>query len=646
TTLWALTQPGAIRWGEQGIALETIELRSDEGGRIYADGELPSEGAGDLVLDIEQLQIANVMGLRQDTVAATGVFSLYTEVAGTQASPRFEGSMQLRRASYGGTELPDVRALFEYADTRLEAEAVFLRDSVQLAVAEAELPLNLALAGDAQPRLPEGPLLVELRADSLPLDALPHLTDAVADVRGRLRGHVVVRGSYEDPDASGTIDLDLARLTVVPAGIALREVAGVLRLRDERVVIDSLVAHSGEGLIRLTGAVEIDPLTEPSLALELKADDALVLDNEWGRVWADAALEIEGPFEAVHITGDIEIDRGVVYMPQTTQVMDLSDPAYARALDSLNVAPEVLPEPNPLLDNLRVDVNVAIDRSTWMRGDQVNVGIYTPAEAGPLVVHMDRGEEVLTVRGTVATGRGEYFFSGKYFEVVGGSVVFLGASELDPLLQITAQHTVNVPGRSPLGIRVIIGGTLSEPTFALDSDAQPPLSESDLLSYLAFGRSSSTLLQQRAGGLSGGRGSGSLVGNLGALATEQLATTALGAIVSDLERDTKRAVGLDVLRITPAELPPDLALDGYVNVLRGTEIEIGKYLTDRWFIASKARPTLVTPGARVEYQTARGFRWVITYEPRFLPRQPTFGTGVDPSATPILGSFLFFERRF
>ena len=57
-----------------------------------------------------------------------------------------------------------------------------------------------------------------------------------------------------------------------------------------------------------------------------------------------------------------------------------------------------------------------------------------------------------------------------------------------------------------------IGGTLSRPRIALDSDARPPLSQSDLLRYLAFGRTSSSLLQVEGSSLSGGGGSSNLAG--------------------------------------------------------------------------------------------------------------------------------------
>ncbi len=77
------------------------------------------------------------------------------------------------------------------------------------------------------------------------------------------------------------------------------------------------------------------------------------------------------------------------------------------------------------------------------------------------------------------------------------------------------------------------------------------------------------------------------------------------------------------------------------------EIEAGKYLSRRLFIAGQGRPTGETwPGLVVEYRTPGGFLWRTTWEPRYLPREPSLATDqvVDPKR--VSGSFLIWERRF
>jgi translocation and assembly module TamB len=217
---------------------------------------------------------------------------------------------------------------------------------------------------------------------------------------------------------------------------------------------------------------------------------------------------------------------------------------------------------------------------------------------------------------------------------------------MDPLLQLTAVHEVVQPGRDPLEILITVGGRLKAPVVTLSSDAQPPLPQTDLLSYLVFGTSSGSLMQRGGSGLAG-----SGAAQVGALAAQQLSSVVVGTLfeeaLADIEARSGR-FGLDVLRITAAELPEELAFDTYFqNVLRGTQIEAGKYVTPRLFVAARGRTTTeALPGLRSEYRTQSGFRWTAAWEPRYLPLLPAFGSGGTAEQTRALSTFLFWKWRF
>jgi translocation and assembly module TamB len=252
----------------------------------------------------------------------------------------------------------------------------------------------------------------------------------------------------------------------------------------------------------------------------------------------------------------------------------------------------------------------------------------------------------MVLEGTINTDRGDYQFMGRRFRLTRGAVTFGGEPELNPFIQVVAEHEVRLPNREGFEIRVVLGGTLEELDLAVESSAQPPIPQSDLLSYLAFGREAGSLLQLQGSALSGaGEGTGGLVGNVAGLAAQQLATVALDELIRDLERDAARELRLDVIRITPADLPPEIFTGSYIDVLRGTEIEVGRYVTPRVFVAGQVRPTLVRPGVRVEYRLPLELQWITSWQPRFLPSEPTL-TELEPDQRSIFGSFLFREWRF
>ena len=517
-----------------------------------------------------------------------------------------------------------------------------------LLTAEGRLPINLALSGVEGPRLARNaPLVLDARADSLPLEGLPTFTTAVSDVRGRVAGSLAVRGTVADPDVRGVVNLDLGSLRVVQPGVRLQDLAGTLRLAGDTAVVDSLTARSRRGTVRVTGGLDLATLTRPGFDLRIDARDARVLDNEQGKLEADADLALVGPWTGARLTGDLRIRRGVIFVPETdAQRIDLDAPAVTLLGDT--AALRVLPVQNPLLANLRVDVALTIAPDTWVRNSQANVQIYTPAEAGALTVSMDRAAQALALAGTINTDRGEYTFAGRRIRLTQGSVVFLGQSPIDPILQLKAEQEVRLPSRPAFAIQLLVGGTLRAPRLTLQSNAQPPISESDLLSYFAFGESTSSLLQPQTGGsITGGSGGGgALLGPIGALATQQLGATAVGTVVDQLEQQGRRALNLDVLNVTPAPVPPELALQGYFNLFRGAQYEAGRYLSSRWFIAGQGRTAAVLPGLRLEYRTLRGFQWVTSWEPRYVPQQPSLAIPQTPETERVLGLFLQWRRRF
>jgi translocation and assembly module TamB len=283
-----------------------------------------------------------------------------------------------------------------------------------------------------------------------------------------------------------------------------------------------------------------------------------------------------------------------------------------------------------------------------VRNSAANIEIFTPEDGNDLIVEMNGGPRTLALTGTINVDRGEYTFSGRRIRITQGAVVFLGESPINPILQITGEQQVRLAGRPAFSIQLLVGGTLLTPRLTIESNAQPPIAESDLLSYFAFGESTSSLIQAESGGSvgSGGSGGGELLGPIGALATQQLGATAVGAVVDRLEQGARANLGLDVVNITPAPLPAELAVQGYLNVFRGAQLEAGRYLGDRWFLAGQGRTAASIPGMRLEYRTPRGFEWITSWESRYLVSEPTLNVADTPATTKVLGLLFQWRRRF
>ncbi len=646
---WRTLRPSTIEWGKAGLEVAALELSDGGDGKIYIDGRVPSEGQADLDMKVDGLQIGDLVGLLQSDIAARGTIVIDARLTGTRAAPELRGAAGVANATYLGAPLPDFKATLEYADRRLESHAELSRGAASpLATLHANVPVNLALDSVTGSRLLELPMKVDFYADSLPLDALPKFTDAVSNVRGRVIGAVAARGTPRHPSLAGRLDLDLASFRIVPMGVTLGDIGGVVRLLGDSIAIDTLHGRTGGGTVALGGAIGVKEPTQPSFALSITGRDALVLDTEQGRLFADADLTVEGPFDHVVIGGRFDVLNGVIYIPAAGQasVIALDDPAVFNVVSDSAEAVDsgLLPTESPLLKNLEVNVALNVSRDTWVRSSEANVEIYSPDTVS---VHLSPARKSLTMSGVMNTDRGDYTYLGRRFILSRGSVTFTNEPEINPLLQINATRTINLAGRGAMDIDIAVGGTLLHPTVTLGSDAQPPISQSDLLSYLAFGQSSSSLMQAGGtSGVAGGANQGKLAGQAAGIATRQLATVALDVLAKDAQANLSRSLGTDVLNITPADIPSELALNDVQTLLAGTQVEAGKYLNKNTFVVFQARPTFVAPGARVEYRMPRGYRIEASIEPRFLIRQPSLSMLQDPKPTSVLGAFLIREWKF
>ncbi|HSJ64697.1 MAG TPA: translocation/assembly module TamB domain-containing protein [Gemmatimonadaceae bacterium] len=649
TATWVSTRPGRVLWGPNGLVVQEIELQSGDGGRIYANGVLPQTGSMDVELVLNGVQVAHFVELLQSAMDAEAVVTATARLQGTREAPTIRGAVAVTSVALGGVAAPDIRGTFEYKDRMLLADGIASRHSLPLASVHAELPLDLAfeVAGD---RLLPSPISIELVADSLPLETVPQFTDAISDLRGRLIGKMVINGTYDRPRPLGAFALDLGSLRVVASGTHVVDVHGTVRLSGDTIFIDELNGRTrGDGTVQLRGTIGIASLAEPSFDLQLDAEGALLLNNEQGRVYADAGLDMVGPFDGVEIIGGVNILEGVVYIPkpESRTALSASDPAVFAVVDTARAFRRDLLEPeSPLLENLVVDVAVFISRGTFARSHEANIEVHTPED--PLRIRLDQQRDQVDVLGTLATERGQYQVAGRRFDITRGSALFIGGGELNPLIQFVGERQVELVGREALEIRVLIGGTALNPRITLESDAQPPISQTDLLAYLAFGRSGSSLLQVQGSALSGqGTASGQLVGDVAALATRQLAAVALGAIVQELQQDVARGLSADVLNITPADIPAEFNASGVESLVKGTEIQAGKYFSSRTFVSTQVRPASGTVlGLRVEQRLPKGYRIEATFEPRFLLREPTLGEPDPARAVRVVGAFLIWERRF
>jgi len=654
TTLWRATHPASIAWGTAGVRIRNVELDAGRIGRISADGLLATRpgSEGGLHAVVQNLDLADLAALAQQDLPVTGMLSLKADMVGDTRHPQLHGTLSVSSATIRERPLPNLFLSYQYDTTLLQARAELApkgAPSAPFAVADVALPIDLGL-GVSGSRFPDRPLRGDMHLDSLPLDLVPLFTNAVRDVGGRVTGVVTVGGTVAKPEPRGTLALDRGSATIVASGTLLRDMSAQVRMTRDSVTIDSLVATtpSTKGSLRLAGSLDLTDRAVPVLDITATARNARVLSTrERGRIDLDANLSVAGPTTAPYISGSTSMHNAVIYIPEGDgkNLIDISDATVYYIADTSRAdVRHLIPARNFLLATARMDVDVRVIRDTWVRNKDANVEVYTPR---PITVHIDPDKHAIVVDGTVSTDRGEYAVLGKRFTINKGEAVFIGTPELNPTLEAQGEYDVPVPGREAIAIQINIGGSLDSLRLTLASDAQPPISQSDLLSYLAFSVPTSGITQQgqsSSSSLSGVQGSGGVVGAAGSFVQNQLAGEAMGVLTDQVKGDLARALGADVLDISTSNNYTDVAQTrSGAAFFQNTQVQFGKYFTPRTFVAIQGS---VAPGAIVIHQFASNFNVQLSGQPLYLLGQPTLSTNPSTPLTGVFGVTLTRTWRF
>jgi translocation and assembly module TamB len=631
-TRWDLVEPAEFYFEDSGaLAVRDFQLTGSSHG-ISLEGSVGVSGPISLGADVSSLDLANLAVLWPDSLDVAGRADMHLQFSGTVHDPRFEGDIEVADGDLFGIGFSALSGTFAYENDELYADASMWQDSRELVRLRGTLPLALELP-DFRVEAPERPIDLAFEGDSVPLTLVALLTDQLTDIRGHARAAVHIGGTPQDIDLQGPITVVNGGFRIPRSGIAYRGLAGKLQFSGVRMELDSVVVRAVQGgRGTLNGSVSFADLGNPEFALRLTAVELAGYDRFDARVVTSGVVRLEGPYNMPRIAGDLSVVSGVLYVEEIGRQAEIIDP-FEELRGDLSLFDKTFAlqrtlgpgTGNQFLDNLVIDLNLNLEHDTWLRSEEMNVEI-----AGRLTLQQDRAQDILRMNGMLRAVRGEYWFFNKRFAVVDGTIEFVGEPAMNPNLRIEAQYTVQTQ-KEPIEIRLIIGGTLEEMTLALESDAQPPIPESDLLSYLLFGRPSYELTRS------------SEETNLLQDATRGVPQAFVGYALGSLLVGESFISYVEVSRnpITPAGEGEYRSATG--PALAATQVEVGWYLAPTVFVSvAQHLVGVVRPTVRLEWRLDERFTLRGVTEPRFGREGTLFYSGQGTDLEQSIGLFLFY----
>lgn len=613
TLAYDLAGPARLVWNDSSVTVQAFELQRPGAVpfSLRAEGVLPRRGQADFRVAGDGVQLERFLQLAQiEDFDLAGLAGFDVQIEGTASEPLIEGSFTARDLRLETANMSRVEGEFSHRDRSVEVALTGWRDDLRTLEVTGSLPFDLALE-DVEDRTPEGDMDLTLRADSLPAVFVLSLLEDLDDVEGTFSGEVHLGGDLAEVQPEGTLRLRAGAWTVGALGVRQSSVEATLGVATDRVVTVEATGRAGEGTVAVSGTVTPSPLADPGLDLAIRLNRFLAVDRRDVEGAVSGEVQLTQRFRRPVISGDLRVDEGILHLEEfqrSAGVVDLSDPRFFTYLDTalLRGRPLLAETRNPFMDSLRVSVNLDVARDTWLRSPKMNVEI-----GGNLIVTYDRAAQDIVLIGELEAIRGQYTFLNRAFEVRSGQVLFVGTPGINPNLDIEAVVRIRRREAESLDITAHLTGTLVDPRVGLSTD-QVAVPESDLISYLAFGRPSSDFNSLVASDQAGGDG---LIGEGASYVASTLASTlaslAQGVGWFDYLSVSQSAEGGGTSR----GLAP----------FAGTEIEIGQYLLGGdYFAALTLRPlsgsgrSRLVGGFRLEWQASDQYHVEAFVEDRFL----------------------------
>jgi len=626
SSMWVLSEPVEMEVAETG-AKELGELDVvGSSGRLTAGGTIEATGPTSFHAEITGANLGEMAVLWSDSVAIAGVAQARVELSGRARDPILEAELEIEEGRIFGVDFTTLRGDVDYRGGRAEIDVAAWQNEARMFRLHGTLPLDLTLPGPSI-ALPERDLALTLEGDSIPLTLATIITDQIADPQGKAEGTVYIRGTPHQLDLQGPVAISNGSFRVLRTGILYTDIRGALRFEGNVMEVwgaELRGSGGGSGVVR--GTVTFGTLTNPEFDLTLEAVTLPAYDQLDAFAVLSGTATLRGYYDAPIVNGDLQVISGILYTEEVgrqREIVNVFEEGFT-LLGELDEADR--PSVSPFLENLTMDLNLNVMQDTWLRSADMNVEI-----TGDLTVEMRPEQEEWLFRGTLQAVRGDYRLFNKRFAVEGGTVAFPGTPGFDPSLRILALYTVQTE-KQPIEIQLEVSGRLANPpyTLELDSDHTPAIAQSDLLSYLLFGRPSYELTrtgQQR---------------NLIDDVTAGVPQAFLGYALSSLLVGEAGIAYVDVSRVTPAGAEGEYRA-GVGPALTATQVEVGWYLAPTVFVrvaqhlVGAVRPTVVLDWRLDDNLTLRGIT-----EPRFGREGVLYYGGPGQSLEQSIGVFLFY----
>lgn len=410
------------------------------------------------------------------------------------------------------------------------------------------------------------------------LDWLPLLIPQLSNTTGNGSAALEFSGSLTAPKISGIIDFSNGKTSIPDLGIDLTHIQA--KLITDRMNTLHLFAQVKNNDVPLTLTGNLTSLSKvPQSHFTLKGDNFLISNTHTLKMYVSPNLVLDTKGKEAFLTGTVIIPKANIKPDDTKSAVALSSDVVFVTDTQQKVTPNYF---------------MLKSRIKLLLGEKVNLQYHglIGRLAGELNINYQPGQ-FITADGEIRVENGEYQAYGQLLKITKGRLNYAGSLIVNPGLTIRAERTISTTSQSTITalssviadkpkqlpanlqsfiVGVTIGGTAKKPVISLFSEPAV-LSQSDILSYLVVGRSTSqasggdtALLLQAASALGG---------------TENTAANLLQELRNKLSIDE---ISFQTETIEPSDDDDEEVTDDNGEPKQNTSLVLGKKISSRLYI--------------------------------------------------------------
>jgi translocation and assembly module TamB len=566
TAIWQMEGSSTLTYSENVWGVEDLRLVSGKE-MVFINGYLDQEDQQSLTVDLKDFDFsatADLLKLKDLGGIANGSLHLN----GSPQKMTMDGILTVPNLLSYNRVVGALNVKMDYRDTRLNVDATFAHTEGQKITAKGFLPFNLGTSDE----LLEGNVQFQILTNNLNLDWVnPFLyPDMFKNIGGRLTCDLNIGGTFQSPDFQGTAQLRQAQMDLLPIGTHYEKADADISFEHDKAKISRLIASTGAGNLQGTGTISLATLDLGYFDLDLKANNFQLINTDTYRGAATGTAKLRGTTERPILDGDVVLNQFEIFlnselMQTDREVVRLSekDIQQVEATFGKQVAYSDTTTIS-FYDATDVKLKARSNGNVWLRSR------YNPRMDIEMTGDIDftkpyRKAEYITGNLEAVAGRSKVEFV-RRFDITKGSIKFNGEM-LNPDMDITAQYTARSgTANEEQKILMKITGDVEDMKFSFESE--PPRSDAEIISYLAFGQDTQTSFSKNLGSYTY-----SLIESLVAQQAQQLGIA-------------------DVVELTEQDGAPS--------------VKIGRYFGRRFFVALNSKLQSENGlGAIVEYQAKK-----------------------------------------